>query len=91
MSLRQFFTNHSAYVFFRYNDIRVKELPLSTYADGKWYSLPEDKRLASRPLIVNNNWVLGNQKKIERAKQYGHWFIKEDFSCDMDQVKKIVY
>ena len=82
------------YVFpfrFRYNDIRVKILPLETYADGKWYEMSEADRQASHPLIINNNWVLGNEKKKERALKWGHWFVKDDRSCDMVQVKKIVY
>ena len=75
----------------RYNDIRVKELPLETYADGKWYEKPAAERIASHPLIINNNWVLGNEKKKQRAIQWGHWFVKDDLTCDMTQVKKVVY
>lgn len=26
------------------------------------------------PILVNNNFVEGNEEKIKRAVQYGHWF-----------------
>lgn len=81
----------SALIVKKYNDIQVKELPLETYADGKWYEMPEAERKASHPLIINNNWVLGNEKKKERAIQWGHWFVKDDLTCDMVQVKKVLY
>ncbi|KAL3857726.1 hypothetical protein ACJMK2_012376 [Sinanodonta woodiana] len=80
----------SALITEKYADIKFKVLPLTDYADGKWYSLPDKERMASRPLVINNNWVEGNAKKIARAKKWGHWFIKEDSSCDMNQVKKVL-
>lgn len=43
--------------------VSVKILPLDVYADGKWYNLPEKKRKKLRPLVINNNWVLGKFDK----------------------------
>ena len=40
--------------------------------------------------IVNNNFIQGNQAKINRAKRFGHWFLNYDGSCDDRSVKKIV-
>ena len=37
----------------------MKELPLELYADGLWYKMPDSERRKTRPLIVNNNWVIG--------------------------------
>ncbi|KAK3600225.1 hypothetical protein CHS0354_003023 [Potamilus streckersoni] len=80
----------SALVTEKFGGIKIKVLPLQDYADGKWYSLPDKERMASRPQVINNNWVEGNAKKIDRAKKWGHWFIKEDNSCDMNQVNKVL-
>lgn len=81
----------SALIMSKYKGLRYKMLTLQVYADGKWYSYPETKRNKLDPDIINNNWALGNKAKIDRAKQWHHWFVKEDnISCDMDAVKKIV-
>ena len=60
------------------------------YPDGKWYSLSEADRRKTRPYLINNNWVVGNEAKITRAKKWGHWFIKSDNSCDESAIKKVV-
>ena len=70
--------------------VKPKVLPLEEYADGKWYSWTIQKRKSSNPYVINNNWALGNKNKISRAKEWGHWFIREDNSCDNEQVKKII-
>lgn len=83
-----------------HNDIRVKILPTDKYVNGKWY----DKKTSSQgtlikqnyketgiPYVINNNWIEGNEKKISRAKQWGHWFIQneEEKSCsDLDQLRR---
>lgn len=33
----------------------------------------------------------GNKAKIDRAKKWKHWFIHDDFTCDMDLVNNTVY
>lgn len=75
----------------KYKNVTYKILPLDIYADGQWYNLPENKRKESRPVIINNNWVLGNDAKISRAKKWKHWFIDDNLKCDMDLVSKTVY
>ncbi|KAK7497468.1 hypothetical protein BaRGS_00011310 [Batillaria attramentaria] len=77
----------------KYAGIQIVYLPQELYPDGKWYSLPVDKRQQSpRPIIINNNWIVGNTKKIERAKQFGHWFVKAGTSagaCNETAVKSL--
>ncbi|XP_045171339.1 uncharacterized protein LOC123533659 [Mercenaria mercenaria] len=75
----------------RYMNVSIKMLNLDVYADGQWYNLPEDKRNQSHPVIINNNWVVGNEAKINRAKKWKHWFIHDDLTCDMDLVSQTVY
>jgi hypothetical protein len=74
-----------------YGGIRVKVLPLSQYADGSWYRLTEQQRNLTHPIVINNNWVVGNKAKLERAKKWGHWFTKDDGTCDEQHVKRIVH
>ncbi|CAG2246998.1 unnamed protein product [Mytilus edulis] len=74
----------------RVSGLKPKYLPLDQYADGKWYSFPENTRATLDPYVINNNWVIGNKNKISRAKSWGHWFILSDNTCDGEQVKKIV-
>ncbi|XP_060587724.1 uncharacterized protein LOC132743211 [Ruditapes philippinarum] len=74
-----------------YGNVTLKMLPLELYADGQWYNLNDEERAKIRPIIINNNWIIGNQAKIERAKQWNHWFLRGDHTCDMDLVKKIIY
>ncbi|XP_076458229.1 uncharacterized protein LOC143291964 [Babylonia areolata] len=58
----------------KYGGIRIVFLPSTAFPDGKWYSLSEKQRKESKPIIINNNWVLGNNAKRQRAKTFGHWF-----------------
>ena len=54
----------------RIDGLTKKVLPLSEYSDGKWYNMPETKRNISDPYVINNNWIIGNDKKISRAKEW---------------------
>lgn len=60
------------------------------FADGKWYCMTRKERLMSSPLLINNNWVLGNLNKTARAKMWGHWFINDDNTCNYKQVDHII-
>jgi hypothetical protein len=56
-----------------------------SYASGRWY-IKKDLRkyckdTAGIPHVLNNNWITGNTAKMDRAKQWGHWFLDEDKGC----------
>ena len=74
----------------KYAGIRIKALSLSEYPDGKWYRLPAKKRYTTKIFVLNNNWIIGNSKKIQRAKKFGHWFLHADGTCDVEQVRRTV-
>ena len=74
----------------RYADVQVQIMNWTDFPDGQWYKLPYKNRNLKTAYIVNNNFIQGNQAKINRAKRYGHWFLKDDGSCDDRAVKKIV-
>ena len=49
----------------------------TSFVGGKWYS-DANFRNAVNPLVIQNNWLVGNRRKIERAKEFGHWFLGSD-------------
>ncbi|XP_045184533.2 uncharacterized protein LOC123542656 [Mercenaria mercenaria] len=75
----------------RFGDIRIKVLPLDKYSDGMWYKLTASERNKTHPILISNNWIIGNKNKIARAKEWRHWFVKENGSCDNELVRKTVY
>ena len=64
------------------------------YASGLWYEPNEDARRRNCilkhgvPVLINNNWIIGNDAKNERSKAWGHWFIGNDRACDTGRVAK---
>lgn len=47
------------------------------FATGKWFSSEKYRRACPRPKLIHNNYLVGNQVKIQRAKEYNHWFFNE--------------
>ncbi|KAK7491137.1 hypothetical protein BaRGS_00017574 [Batillaria attramentaria] len=75
--------------------IRVAYLPAEAFADGEWYKQPRHvRREGPRPIIINNNFIKGNAKKIKRARKFGHWFLDTDAAaddvCDVDAVDAVL-
>ncbi|XP_070206104.1 uncharacterized protein [Littorina saxatilis] len=65
----------------KFAGIKVVYLPSDLFPDGKWYQLPAGERsLKPRPVLINNNWMVGNAAKIKRAQAFGHWFWNERVS-----------
>ena len=61
-------------------------LPKSKYVSGRWYDggVRQDSaevrayvRQHGVPYVINNNWIIGNENKIKRAKRWGHWFLQD--------------
>ncbi len=59
---------------------RMKWLDISKFPCGKWYDnsnryhgLPIQD-YANQPIVIQNNWIVGNAAKIQRAKKWGHWY-----------------
>lgn len=51
---------------------------------GSWYDDAGLRNRCASPLVLQNNYIEGNFRKIERAKLWGHWFLKSDGSCVHD-------
>ncbi|KAJ8299138.1 hypothetical protein KUTeg_023198 [Tegillarca granosa] len=64
-------------------------LCFSKFPNGRWYTLSDgEERSSSNPVVINNNWIEGITRKIDRAKRLGHWFIGENRRC-IENIKKI--
>jgi len=57
----------------------ISWLPPFLFACGQWYSSPAVRASSPRPLVVQNNWIIGNSAKKMRAVEWGHWF--DDTAC----------
>ncbi|CAH1774023.1 unnamed protein product [Owenia fusiformis] len=68
-------------------NLKYKLLDFDIIADGQWYT--RTNALNATPIVLNNNWIIGNRAKIARAKKFGHWFQDESGSCDWIRVRKI--
>lgn len=61
--------------------IKVINLDRCKYASGLWYIQKAVylKMCGSKfPAVLNNNFLVGNDKKILRAKDRKHWFLNGD-------------
>lgn len=73
--------------------LRFETLDQERFVDGRWY-VPEEgfytSPAARQPVVINNNFIIGVEKKALRAKQWGHWFLRDDGTCDDAVVAKAV-
>lgn len=59
------------------------------FVEGSWYSGMYSSEIAERPVIINNNFISGAERKKARAIVFGHWFLREDkHTCDSAAVKR---
>mmetsp|Transcript_6156 Transcript_6156/g.24483 ORF Transcript_6156/g.24483 Transcript_6156/m.24483 type:complete len:320 (+) Transcript_6156:600-1559(+) len=65
----------------RASDINVSWLDPCQFASGKWYLEDQYRLRCPRPLVLQNNYIKGNQFKIKRAKSWGHWYLTDEGSC----------
>ncbi len=78
----------------KYADIRAKSMSLEQFPDGKWYTMSEEKRLRDKlkPLVIHNNWIIGNTAKMDRAKKFNQWFWDSDSAkCDLGLVNSTTH
>ena len=65
-------------------------LPYSYFTEGVWYTMTKEKKLTLDPFVIHNDYVSGNDKKINRVKQFGHWFLNNDNTCNYQKVNSIL-
>jgi len=70
-----------------FSNITTRMLTECKYLSGKWYDGGRGgngesvrKKCNGFPVVINNNWIVGNEAKIARAKRWGHWFLPDDLN-----------
>lgn len=62
-------------------NVNVKWLDECEYASGRWYGEIEYRKRCATPAVLQNNWIIGVDKKMERAKSWNHWFLQSEGTC----------
>eukprot|EP00606_Chrysophyceae_sp_TOSAG23-5_P000373 GSChrysophyteH2.ASY1.ANO1.839.1 assembled CDS len=59
-----------------------------SFVSGLWYTNETMRAYATDPVVILNNWIRGNEKKIIRAKAWGHWFLSDadEHQCNMTAI-----
>ncbi|EKX32903.1 hypothetical protein GUITHDRAFT_120890 [Guillardia theta CCMP2712] len=63
--------------------------PRCMFVNGQWYDGGvvnnfKGKRAECEgsggvlPLMIQNNWIVGIENKVRRAKRWGHWFVRNE-------------
>lgn len=74
------------------NPIVFRTLDTELFVDGRWYddSHAYYKSARSRsPIMINNNFLIGIEKKKTRLQHHGHWFFKVK-TCDEERVHRAI-
>jgi hypothetical protein len=69
--------------------LKARELATCKYPNGRWYdggrggngAAYRGKCKREHPnglVVIQNNWMVGNDRKEMRAKRWEHWFLKDD-------------
>lgn len=75
----------------RYAGLKSVTIRFRFFPDGKWYDISEGERRQTNPILIHNNWIVGNQAKINRSKMWGHWFLKKDRTCNLNYIKRFFF
>ena len=74
------------------HSVSLSFLDACLYVSGRWYKNQEFRKYCKDtrdvPYVINNNWIVGNKAKIERAKLWGHWFIDDNGRCDRHESRR---
>lgn len=63
----------------------LEMLSTCRYPSGMWYNHPseikekcqKEEKDPGSIVVLQNNWIVGNEAKVSRAKEWGHWFLSE--------------
>ena len=59
--------------------VTIAWLPTDRYVSGRWYA--ENELNSTRETVIQNNFIVGTEAKIRRAREFGHWFLDSQGSC----------
>ena len=60
--------------------ITIHRLTHCESANGQWYGRKPDPK-CPLPMVIQNNWIVGNANKIKRSKKWGHWYLNDEGLC----------
>ncbi|CAN8070597.1 unnamed protein product [Agarophyton chilense] len=77
-----------------FNSAFIRDFPVALgllnaelFVGGSWYSGMYNTLESRRPVVINNNFISGTEKKKARAITFGHWFLHSDNkTCHMGNV-----
>lgn len=71
---------------------RILLLSQEEYVRGLWYEGHNPLSTLKKEIVIQNNYIIGIESKIQRAKRYNHWFLKDDRqSCMLtDETQMII-
>ncbi|XP_077864180.1 UDP-galactose:fucoside alpha-3-galactosyltransferase-like [Saccoglossus kowalevskii] len=73
----------------REDPIRLTYLSRDRFVSGQWYH-SQDMQQNISPVVLQNNYVTGNENKIRRAQKWGHWFLsKNTTQCLPDACQRL--
>ena len=59
-------------------DLKVHYVDRCVYASGIWFTDQTYAYSCPTPMVLHNNYIVGNSAKIIRAKHVGHWYLSQD-------------
>jgi len=61
-------------------EVDVTWLDGCEFVNGRWYTDLDYRSTCRRPKVIQNNWIIGIEKKNARARREHHWFLNDDES-----------
>ena len=84
----QWFFNIQWHLLSKEGKLKANTLETCRYPNGQWYEggrggngikVRADCSQSQNPLVViQNNWMVGNERKVLRAKRWDHWYLQDD-------------
>jgi FkbM family methyltransferase len=62
-------------------NLTVAWLPPENFASGLYYKDASYSKSIKHPMVILNNFIIGNSAKINRAKNWKHWFLRDNGTC----------
>lgn len=51
------------------------------FVSGQWYSNQHIRETCQSPWVIQNNWIVGSERKVFRAQENRHWFLNKQEVC----------
>ena len=65
-------------------NLKMQWLDWHLFAPGLYY---RNKNKFSRPMVILNNWIIGNAAKIARSKKWNHWYLDGNHKCKFPKMR----